>query len=262
MKKKRLLKLFALELFLLIPFQAQAQADIYPLYAVLTENNKSADILLHNTGENTVTYIPSWKQLEQEQSNGGYIEISEEERAKRTDFEDIGMFEPAKLTLVPHEKKSIKISVKNIEELDGEYKSHLKIAPDISNLNATGELQIVTSYSIPVIYRAGKYDATFKIETPEFVENQTNGKIDILIPITRSGTHGAIGKVLVFSKPEDDEEIQIGILKNASIFPEITKRVFTVATDLGQIPSGRMRVLYISEESSSQLDELVFHLPN
>lgn len=246
-------------------YKAYANLLITPLQVVFSERERTAEVVLVNNSRDTNTYRLRWEQLEQVQDTGGYIAVSEEDRESRTDFEDFGVFTPRQITLAPNEKQTIRIAARRPKDLaEGEYKSHLKFAivPDLT-VKAESDKEVAdneigvgakvyASYSIPVVYRTGEYDAQFEIGSPKISRNPNTNKILLDIPIERTGKHGVIGLITVFFKPNGGEAVQIGTLGNASIFSEITKRDFTVVTSLDNMTPGELTVIYAKAEGKAE----------
>ena len=253
---------------------------ITPLQVVMEGRDRSTEITLVNPSENTNTYRLGWVQLKQVQGTGGYIKSTDEERAAETDLEDFAVFSPRQVTLKPDEKQVVRVGIRRPAELaDGEYKSHLRfeIVPELSIRKNTlkdpgdGKIQLgvkmMASYSIPIIYRSGDYDAQFDIGQPSFSVNPKNNRIIVNLPITRTGKHGAVGQINIFHKPNSGgEEKLIAQQGNANIFNDITRRDFNVMTTETSLSPGTLRIQYIKSEGRTNeyklLNEKVFPVQN
>lgn len=260
--------------FLSVP--AVANLLITPLQVVIEGRERSTEIVLVNPSENTNTYRLGWVQLKQVQGPGGYIKSTEEERAAIQDLEDFAVFSPRQVTLAPNEKQVVRVGIRRPAELaDGEYMSHLRfeIVPELSqrknNLPPPSEnntrfgVQMHASYSIPVIYRSGEYDAKFNIGQPSFSINEKSKRIVVNLPITREGIHGTVGQINIYHIPSSGgEQKLIAQQGNANIFDEITRRDFNVLTTEKSLSPGSLKIQYYKAEGTMNnykiLDEKTF----
>lgn len=240
-----------------LTFPSYANLLITPLQVVMEDRDRATEIILVNNSRDTNTYRIHWEQLYQTEGAGGYLRASDEEREERFDLEDFAVFTPRQITLRPSQKQTIRIALRKPADLaDGEYKSHLKfsIAPELSRKANTlakpgaNEIsvgaQVFASYSIPVAYRKGDYDINIDIGQPQFSTNPKTGFIIMNVPVTRTGTHGTIGFIEVFYKPDGGEEVLIASLGNANIFSEINTRNFQISTQKTGLNPGHIRVSF------------------
>ncbi len=268
-------KLFILLFVFAIPTAAQANLLVTPLQIVFKDREKNTEITLVNTSKDTNTYKIMWEQLEQVEGAGGYIPVTDEARKTRTDLEDFAVFTPRQITLKPNEKQIVRIAIRKPKDLpDGEYKSHIRFAI-VPNLNLTPDTdkkpskdeigigaKVLTSYSVPVVYRSGVYDTKVEIGAPTLSKSPKTSDILINTNVKRSGLSGVIGLITVYYKPNDGKEIQLGSLGNASIYSEITSRDFTIPTGIKSISPGQLRITFTKAEGSEKdfviMDEKIF----
>ncbi len=242
---------------------SQASLLITPLQVVFKERERTAEIVLVNTSDKTNTYRLRWEQLDQFEGEGGYVPAEDDVRKERTDLEDFAVFTPRQVTLGPNEKQTVRLAVRRPKDLpDGEYKSHLKFAivPDLqANKGNDKEVpqdeigigaQVVVSYSVPVVYRVGEYNTKISIGTPEITRNPKTSNILINVSVERSGTHGAVGLMHAYYKPDGGEEYEIGALGNASLYTEINRRDFTIVTQEKNLNPGQLRITFTKAEGS------------
>ena len=254
------MRLFTLlSLFLVcLPAAAHATLLITPLKVVMEGRDRTANIVVVNTGQYEATYRMEWEQLIQVQDKGGYILDTNEES---THLKDFAVFTPRQITLQPQEKQTVRVAIRRPGELPvGEYKSHLKFrvvddgkvgTPNLDNPN-TNEVsvgaRVLASYSLPIVYRVGEQDVQVSIMNPEFAINPASGNMLIKLPVQRSGVHGVLGLIEVYHRPNGGEETLVSTLGNSSLFSEITQRIFTIVTNLTGLSPGTMRIVFKKDE--------------
>lgn len=235
---------------------------ITPLQVVIEGRERSANIVLVNTGAREVTYRMGWEQLIQVQDKGGYI-LDDDEEA--THLQDFAVFTPRQITLQPKEKQTIRVAIRRPAELpDGEYKSHLKfrIIDDGESTVSFGAAEpqgsevrlgarVLASYSIPIVYRVGVQDVNISIFDPSFSINPRSGKMLIELPVGRSGLHGVIGVVEAYHTPNGGSEMLISTLGNSSLYPEVTRRQLKMATSLNGLSPGNLRIVFKTAEGDT-----------
>lgn len=253
---------------LAFPAASYASLLITPLQVVIEGRERSANIVLVNTSQYEVTYRMMWQQLVQVQDKGGYVVDTD---AEATHLQDIAVFTPRQITLKPREKQTIRVAIRRPADLpDGEYKSHLRFRiiddgksqvdfqsnePDSSEVRVGA--RVLASYSIPVVYRKGERDVSISIMDPSFQINPKTGKMMMELPVERSGTQGVIGVVEAYHKPNGGSEELISTLGNSSLYPEITRRIFKLVTNLSGLAPGVMRIVFKTAEGRTEEQEVI-----
>lgn len=268
-------KIIFLAIMLAIPSAAYANLLVTPLQIVFKDRERNTEITLVNTGRDINTYKLGWEVLKQIDGAGGYVPVSDEERKTRTDLEDFAVFTPRQITLNPGDKQVVRVAIRSPKDIaDGEYKSHLKLSI-VSNPNLLADTQkkpekdeigigakVMTSYSIPVVYRLGTYDSKVEVGAPSLSKSPKTSNMLINLNVKRSGLHGVIGLIKVYYTPNGGKEAEIGSLGNASLYSEVGNRDFTIPTALKSISPGQIRVLFIKAEGAEKdfvmLDEKTF----
>lgn len=235
---------------------------ISPLRVVMEGRERSFNIVLVNTSQHEATYRMEWEQLIQVQDKGGYIL---DEDTESTHLQDFAVFTPRQITLKPQEKQTVRVAVRRPADLpDGEYKSHLKFRiiddgksqvtfgsenPDGTEIRVGA--RVLASYSIPVLYRVGEQDVDVKILDPSFSINPRSGKLMIELPVERSGAYGVMGTIKVYHTPNGGAEELISTLGNSNLYPEITRRIFKIVTNINGLSPGSMRIEFVKDEGDS-----------
>lgn len=242
---------------------ASAQLMITPLQVVMEGRERSTEIILINTTDRTNTYNLVWEQNEQNPETGRYI--TDERDEGEIWLQDIAVFTPRRVTLEPREKQTVRIAVRRPADLpDGEYKSHLQFKvvpnpippsqdPSLGENEVSLGVQVNVSFVIPIVYRAGDYDLNVDLGTPSFEVNEKTGNLKIEVPVERSGIHGVMGEVHVYHTPlSGGQETMIGALGNANMFPEISRRTFSVPTQIQGLAPGTMRIDFLKAENDEK----------
>ena len=243
---------------------APSYADliISPLHVILEGRDRMQQVVLINKGDSISTYRIEWQQLNQVQGKGGYIEVDGNEGGPY--LKDFAVFSPRQITLAPGEKQTVRVGIRRPADLpDGEYRSHInfriieKIPParaeaPIGENEQRINARIMASYSIPAIYRKGDYDVDITFGQPSFSVNPNSGRMNIALPINRSGIHGVIGFIEVFHKPNGGEETRIASLANANMFTDITQRTFNIKTNVTGLSAGTMRIVFNKAEGKTE----------
>lgn len=260
MKRLLLVSAMALSSMLVAPSQSLADLLISPLQVVMEGRDRSTKITLVNTGNAKNTYRLEWVQLEQAEFLGGY-QSELEKTADDTHLQDFAVFTPRQITLLPREKQTVRLAVRRPADLpDGEYKTHVKFgiinsevvsAPSEVALGEdefSARARVLSSYTIPAVYRVGEYDCTVTIGTPEIYPHENSGNVVVKVPILHEGIHGAIGLTEVYHKPNGGKEVLLKAIGNTNIFPESSQRNVKVATDVRGLAPGVLRIVYKKAE--------------
>lgn len=253
--------LFVCALFV-ISVPSYANLVISPLHVVLEGRERMAQVVLINNSDSTSTYRIEWQQLNQVEGKGGYIEVDGDEGGPY--LKDFAVFSPRQITLGPREKQTVRVGIRRPADLpDGEYRSHInfriiekidpvrpeaRVGENEQRINA----RIMASYSIPAIYRKGDYDVNITFGQPSFSVNPASGRMNIALPVNRSGMHGVIGLIEVFHTPNGGQETRIASLANANMFPDITQRTFNIKTNVSGISAGTMRIVFNKAEGKTE----------
>ncbi len=244
---------------------AKADLLLTPYNLVIEGRDRSAQMTLVNTGNYTEVYRLSWSQLKQAGEEGGYMEDPDEDQLRLQDF---AVFTPRQITLEPNEKQVVRVRVRRPAELaDGEYKSHLKFSaipqnrkglqpPEDKNAVKFGA-SLVYTHSVPVVYRVGEYDCQIGFGQPQISMNQARGKLEINVPLSRSGIHGVIGRVIVMYKEDGGEERQLTSASGVNMFPEINSRNLKIHTNETGLKPGVMTLKFVKYEGVSS-EQVVF----
>lgn len=234
---------------------AWANLMIAPHRILFEERQRSATVHLINTSDKTTTYRLGW--LKKKQGiNGKYIDLPSD----NNEIPDAALmlrFSPRQVTLAPGENQTIRIALRRKKVMkSGEYRSHLsfqalpsKEVSDAPDKGSGFKINVIMSFSIPVIVRQGKLDTSVKISNIELSKtyNKKKNTTHYLasISLNKSGAHSSIGSLIIMWKPNGHPGyIQIGILNNVVNYPEISLVNFSIGLTDFKIGSGIMKVIY------------------
>lgn len=243
----------------LLTFPTAAEAGVGDLLVAPTrlvlDGHKGAEIILNNIGDEPATYRVSIE-FRRMTENGDLVDVTTPtETDQKT--EDMIVYAPRKVVLVPHEPQAIRIAARPPQGLpDGEYRVHMlfrAIPPATPVAQPTDEkpkgvqfkLTPVYGVTIPVIVRLGNLQATAGIADVHLekkAEQRGNGPVvvrtidpttgavlpldkasDVAIglDLTRLGSRSTYGEIRVLKAGVKDP---IAEMKGVAVYTEIGKR--------------------------------------
>ena len=203
---------------------------------IVLDGRRGTEIVLNNVGEEPATYRIS-VEFRRMTPEGNLVEEAEP-TAQEKAAADMIVYAPRRVTLAPHEPQSIRIAARPPQGLpDGEYRVHLLFravpAPhpvtSAKGDNVKGlHLQLIPIYgvTIPVIVRLGNLEAKAEISNVEL--EKKDGKSEISLDLSRSGSRSTFGEVLVL-KP--GVKNPIAIQKAVAVYTEVGTRKVTIPVD-------------------------------
>ncbi len=250
---------FALFFVVMVMFTTASYADILlsPLKVVIEGRDRSGQVVLINSGDKTNTYNIAWEQYDQNPETGGYDFIDKAKTPGRIDLQDFAVFTPRKVTLEPGERQIIRVGIRRPADLaDGEYKSHIKFTalPDETveyqtmQEGNTAAAKVITSFSIPAVYRVGEYDSQVTIGDPSFGVQPTTGLLQLMVPLTHTGKHGVLGEFEIYYQSKGEEEKYLMSFQNVNIFPETSRKDVAIPLDSYGFDPGTLRIVYFKAE--------------
>jgi P pilus assembly chaperone PapD len=231
---------------------------------IVLDGRRGTEIVLNNIGDEPATYRISveFRRMTPEGSLVDVTDPSADEKAA----EDMIIYAPRRVTLVPHQPQSIRIAARPPQGVpDGEYRIHLlfrAIPPARPVAPADGEpvkglhLQLIPIYgvTIPVIVRLGNLQVQAAISNVHL--DKMDGKPEIALDLSRSGTRSTFGDVRVFKPGVKDP---IALQKAVALYTEIGERHMEIPVDpafKGDI-AGPVTVQYVEtfEDGTQKLAE-------
>ena len=267
MRNKILPLLFFFVAILIVP-KASAQGDlmVMPKRLVFDGSQRSQEINLANTGQDTAVYAISFINYKMtDDGNFEQIETPEEGQRFATDF--LRYF-PRRVTLPPNEAQTIRVQLTRTGNLEqGEYRSHIYFRA-VEKQTALGEddespsegiaIQIKTIFgiSIPVIIRHGE-----KISNVSLSEIELDLKDSIphlSMKINRSGNMSVYGDLLIEHISPNGTKIKIGVIKGISVYTPNSYRHFSMKlddTDGINLKEGKLKITYSSNDVDLTVNE-------
>jgi len=243
----------------LLAFSAPAQAGVGDLLVaptrIVLDGRKGAEVILNNIGEEPATYRVSIE-FRRMTEDGGLADVPEP-TAQDKIAEDMIVYAPRRVTLVPHQPQSIRIAARAPQGLaDGEYRVHMLFRaippanPVVPASASTGDapkglhFQLIPVYgvTIPVIVRLGNLEATAGIANVRL--DTAAGKSVVDLDLSRSGTRSTFGEVRVLKAGVKNP---IAIQRAVAVYTEIGTRHLSIPLDptFQGDPHGPVTVQYV-----------------
>lgn len=250
---------------------ASANLMILPIRAVFKDKDRMQSITVVNTSDKAATFRISFFHQNQT-ADGGYAPVAAPSDPN-LDLAKMLTYSPRQVTLPPGASQAIRLSVRRPAGLpDGEYRTHMHLqrladdaVPSSDRPKRPGEgistqLTINIGFSIPIMLRQGKNNATARIISPKI--GVSKGQPAAIFTLERQGSYSTLGRAKVFYTPASGGgERQIGILNGLNVFPELSQR--TAEVMLTEQPgSGTIRIIYEGDDADKGIvfDETRFQI--
>ena len=222
---------------------------------IVLDGRKGAEVILNNIGEEPATYRISIE-FRRMTEDGSLVDVTDPTAEDKT-AEDMIVYAPRRVTLVPHQPQSIRIAARAPQGLpDGEYRVHMLFRaippanPVVPASVSTGDtphglhFQLIPVYgvTIPVIVRLGNLEAKAAIANVRL--DKSSGKPVVDLDLSRSGTRSTFGEVRIL-KPGIKNPI--AIQRAVAVYKEIGVRHLSVPVDesFQGDPAGPVTVQYV-----------------
>lgn len=213
-----------------VPAQAQGDLLVAPTRVVVS-NGGNAEVVLSNIGDKPATYRISLE-LRRMDEEGDFSDIAETD-ANTTERAALDMvrYAPRRITLLPGQPQSVRISVRPPEGLpDGEYRVHMSFraipaAETPEQAAATGpatgvQIRLTPIYgiTIPVFVRKGRLEAQASLGKAQVIRGENGAYLEI--EMARSGNRSVYGEVIGKSARGE----VLFSMRGIAIYPEVTRR--------------------------------------
>ncbi|KZN34906.1 hypothetical protein N480_20170 [Pseudoalteromonas luteoviolacea S2607] len=251
---KNLFLVIGLSLIGLVSNVVNASLMISPTRVVFDERQRTAKVYLINNSQEEKTYRLGWKEKHALPS-GGYRDLTADEVGPWRLSHLIRMT-PKQIHLAPGERQLVKLALRRKQGMaQGEYRSHLffQALPTEKNVasKAIGiNLNMILSYSIPVLYRKQTVLPKVTLSDAQIVENDS-GKQVIKLKMDRLGNASTFGKIQVDWKGGDEQPWQrVSVANNFAIYPEVESASveLNVLTEQTLQNAGQLKVTYTGQE--------------
>ena len=197
---------------------------ISPTRIAFDDRQRVAKVIVVNNSNESKTYRLEWQE-KIAKPQGGYITLTDDQ-VNPNSLASMMRLSPSQVRLAPGERQVVKIALRKAKGLaDKEYRSHLvfKALPNEHKSNSKSfgiRLDMVLSYSIPVILRQGTALPEVDIASVKYLTN--DAKPSLGISLNHSGDYSSFGKVEVFQTLSGSKEEQkIAMVNDFSIYPEL-----------------------------------------
>lgn len=222
---------------------------------IVLDGRKGAEVILNNIGQEPATYRVSIE-FRRMTEDGGLADVAEP-TARDKIAEDMIVYAPRRVTLVPHQPQSIRIAARAPQGLpDGEYRVHMlfRAIPPANPVVAASasaddapkglHFQLIPVYgvTIPVIVRFGNLDATAGIANVKL--DTAGGRSAVDLDLSRSGKRSTFGEVRVLKAGVKNP---IALQKAVAVYTEIGTRHLSIPLDpaFQGDPHGPVTVQYV-----------------
>ena len=251
------------------PATAQGDLLVAPT-RVIINGSGNAEVVLSNIGNQPATYRIGIE-LRRMQHDGDFADVSEAEaNATERAALDMVRYAPKRITLLPGQPQSIRLSARPAPELpDGEYRVHMSfravppaLTPEAADEQvAAGQLSIrltpVYGITIPVFVRKGRLEASATLANPRLGSDATHKWLDL--DLQRSGQRSVYGEILGKRGSE-----QLFVVKGVAIYPEVQDRTIRIPLTDAQLAKvkGPVRIEYreLPENGGQLIAELTASL--
>ncbi|WP_371192760.1 molecular chaperone [Glaciecola sp. SC05] len=260
------MKYFVILFILLIPFTSFANLMISPTRINFDNRDRMQEVMIINSGNEERVYRIGWAEYRAKEV-GGYIEL-ESPDPNIPALSPHMRISPRQVRLAPGERQTIKLQLRKQADMpESEYRSHLLftvLPPENTTTNQSDaegirmQINMFISYSIPVLYHPEIRDVDAQLKFHE-LSTRADESADLKIWIARKGDQSAFGRLEVFSV---DDNKQIGIANNISVFRELTEAQHSVRLPNFSQYSGveKVRLKYIGEKEHAGktfIDEVI-----
>jgi len=203
---------------------------------LVLDGRSGAEIILSNIGDETATYRVS-VELRRMTPDGRLEEVATPSETDKI-TQDMIIFSPRRVELVPNQPQSIRVNARAPQGLaDGEYRVHLLFraippAKPVTEKAADAPKGLsfaitpIYGVTIPVIVRLGQLQVKAGIANVHLDEQE--GKRAIALELTRSGQRSTFGEVRIL-KPGVKEPI--AIQRSVAVYTELGTRKLVVPVD-------------------------------
>lgn len=228
---KKLLLFFAMAFCMLNTVSAELL--ITPTRVVFSERDRTQEVILVNTANESRTYNLSWSEMMQTNSSG-YRRLNDDEKEAFAKASEFIRFTPRRITLGPGENQRIKLNLRRRATMEApEYRSHLKftvIPNEVLKEPNDGEeptglkmkLNLFLNYTIPVMIKNTNVNSTVSIDNVNFkLEEVGDNPASVDFDLFKNGDTSIIGDItLMFRRQGDDEFVPVGYNNNLTIYHE------------------------------------------
>lgn len=249
------MKKLVLTLLLFCCWKVSANLMITPTRIAFEERQRIERVTIINNGDVTKSYRLEFQE-KLALKEGGYANFAEQKMNPMAASHFVRI-SPRQVTLGPGERQVIKLAVRRKANMEqGEYRSHLlfrELPSDKGKLQEGINIDVLMSYSIPVVLRIGKTHPQIRLEDV-ILSSAKSGRQEITVLLSRTGKYSSFGELSAYWQGKNDvNPVRIGVLNKFAVYPELNQRKVEFAIDpaikLG--PPGKILIKYVGDEEYS-----------
>ena len=221
--------------FCFISQSVVANLLISPTRISFDERQRTAKVTVINTSDEYKTYRVQWSE-KQSTPSGGYVTLPE---AITTSLSPMTRLSPKQMRLAPGEKQTVKIAIRKPKGLaGGEYRSHLlfqALPNEKPNSASSIKINMIMSYSIPVILRESAQAPKVVIEKAQIIKNLNNQRLQFKLKLNRASNFSSYGKLTAFYQHSANDKLEaIAEIGNLSIYTDVKNADVTLSLFRGK----------------------------
>ena len=232
--------------FVLFSQYATANLLISPTRVSFDERQRSAKVTVINSSDEYRTYRVVWSE-KLALPAGGYQTLSE---PVARSLSPMTRLSPKQIRLAPGERQTAK----------GEYRSHLlfqALPNEVKSTKPGIKVNMIMSFSIPVVYREQGEQPNVKIRDVKLVEDSINKKLSLAVKLTESQGFSSYGRLSAYATNTAGKQEKIAEIGNLSLYPEVNETTAYLAlfTDKKLPKKGPIEIKY---EGADEYEGIVF----
>lgn len=240
---------FLASIFLLTSLRAEANLQVFPTRAVLSDRERVAQLSLRHTGQTPMSYKIS-AVFYRMQPDGSMV-LTEKPSPEDRFGGEYFRFSPQRVNLTPNVEQVVRIMIKKPADLaPGEYRAHLyfeeiealeKKAEDPDAKEARMQLKARMAIAVPIIVKQGEIKVENQLSALELVNfpDQTQGfSLDWAI----TGNGFSNGDFLVSLQKKDGSKVPLAQVNSVSIYIPKRKVVLPFNLTKEKVSEGTLTV--------------------
>lgn len=265
----KIIKIFTVVILLFVCVApASASLLVTPTRVTFDSRDRVEEVTLVNTSDEVRQYKLEWVEKTLSENNQ-YSNLSEAEIADFAIASPYIRFSPRRVTLKPGESQKVKLLARRKSDMNKpEYRSHLRftaLPTALTNADEDEEasgiqlkLNLLLSYTIPVVLRTQATEVQVGIETIEFESiNANNKQGDATVYITRKGNSSAYGNLTLLHRVGSNDAFEpVGYTNGVNIFHEQSRNKLIIPwTEKPYSPAGEIKVIF---EGTKEMADLFY----
>lgn len=253
-----LLSFFAFLIIAIPQVSAQGDLMVLPKRLVFDGSNRSQEIHLANTGQDSAIYALSFINYRMTEY-GAFEQVESPQEGQRFATDFLRYF-PRRVSLGPSEAQTIRVQLNRIVDLEqGEYRSHMYFravekqeALGLEDEQASDGISIniktVFGISIPIIIRHG--DSTTEVSLSNSSLDLIGEFPKITMTLNRSGNMSVYGDLKIQYESHTGNTIDLELIKGIAVYTPNSTRIFSVELHNHSgvnFKEGKLKITYTSE---------------